>query len=64
MERSESIQAQLKNLKSDMDMLKVEDKLTHLDRLHDENVQRGDTKYQTLQKVCMGRVLVMPAILA
>ena len=52
MERSESIQTQLKNLRADMDSLKVEEKQTHLDKLHDEGIQRGDTKYQTLQKVC------------
>lgn len=50
-ERSDSIQNQLKNLKTDMDQLKVDEKQTALDRIHDENMQRGDTKYQTLQKV-------------
>ncbi|XP_067943468.1 merlin-like isoform X1 [Watersipora subatra] len=54
MEKSESIQNQLKNLKADMDILKVEEKQTVLDRLHDENLQRGDTKYQTLQKTSAG----------
>ena len=44
MERSESIQTQLKNLRADMDSLKVEEKQTHLDKLHDEGIQRGDTK--------------------
>lgn len=53
-EKSESIRNQLKNLKADMDVLKVEEKQTSLDRLHDENLQRGDTKYQTLQKTSAG----------
>lgn len=53
-EKSESIQTQLKNLKADMDILKVEEKQTTLDRLHDEQLQRGDTKYQTLQKTSAG----------
>lgn len=39
------------NLKSEMDILKIEEKQTQLDRLHEESIQRGDTKYQTLQKV-------------
>lgn len=51
MERSESIHTQLKSLRADMDSLKVEEKQSQNDKLHDEGIQRGDTKYQTLQKV-------------
>lgn len=51
LESSQSIQKQLLSLKSEMDILKIEDKQTQLDRLHEESMQRGDTKYQTLQKV-------------
>lgn len=54
LEKSKTLQEQLKELKSEIEVLKVEEKQTHLDRLHEENVQRGDTKYQTLRKVGVG----------
>jgi len=51
MEKSKNLQEQLKELKSEIEVLKVEEKQTHLDQLHKESVQRGQTKYETLRKV-------------
>ena len=51
MEKSKHLQEQLKELKSEIEVLKVEEKQTHLDRLHEEITDRGETKFKTLQKV-------------
>ena len=50
-EKSKNLQEQLKELKTEIEVMKVEDKRTDLDRFHDENVQRGDNKYSTLRQV-------------
>ena len=50
-EKSKNLQEQLKDLKTEIEVMKVEDKRTDLDRFHDENVQRGDNKYSTLRQV-------------
>ena len=54
MEKSKHLHKQLQELKSEIEVLKVEDKTTDLDKLHEENVKRGDNKYQTLQKIKAG----------
>ena len=51
MEKSKHLQDRLQELKSEIEVLKVEEKQTHLDRLHEENVQQGNNKYSTLKKV-------------
>ena len=51
MEKSKNLQEQLKDLKTEIEVLKVEEKQTDLDRLHEESIQRGETKYSTLRKV-------------
>ncbi len=51
MEKSKNLHQQLKDLKSEIEVLKVEEKQTHLDRLHDEKLESGDNKFITLQKV-------------
>ena len=51
-EKSKSLQEQLKELKTEIEVMKVEDKQTDLDRYHDESVQRGENKYSTLRQVC------------
>lgn len=50
-EKSRRLQERLKELKSEMEDLKVEAEVSDLDRLHDENLQRGENKYSTLQKI-------------
>ena len=54
LEKSRHLQEQLRDLKSEIQILKVEDKLTPLDRIHDENVNRGETKYSTLRRTRSG----------
>ena len=54
MEKSRHLQEQLRDLKSEIQVLKVEDKLTPFDRIHDENVNRGETKYSTLRRTRSG----------
>ncbi|CAG5135768.1 unnamed protein product, partial [Candidula unifasciata] len=49
--KSKTLQDQLKDLRSEIEVLKVEDRANTLDRLHDESIQRGDSKYSTLRKV-------------
>ena len=51
MEKSKNLHQQLKDLKSEIEVLKVEEKQTHLDRLHEEKLEAGDNKFITLQKV-------------
>ncbi len=51
MEKSKNLHQQLKDLKSEIEVLKVEEKQTHLDRLHEEKQESGDNKFITLQKV-------------
>lgn len=54
LEKSRHLQEQLRDLKSEIQVLKVEDKLTPLDRIYDENVNRGETKYSTLRRTRSG----------
>ncbi|CAK9253541.1 unnamed protein product, partial [Sphagnum jensenii] len=54
LEKSRHLQEQLRDLKSEIQVLKVEDKLTHFDRIHDENVNRGENKYSTLRRTRSG----------
>ncbi|ESO97541.1 hypothetical protein LOTGIDRAFT_103995 [Lottia gigantea] len=51
MEKSQHLQEQLKGLKSEIEVLKVEDKQTDFDRLHEESIERGENKYSTLSKI-------------
>lgn len=51
MEKSKNLHDQLKELKSEIEVLKVEDKQSLLDVLHEQNVNRGENKYSTLGKV-------------
>lgn len=53
LEKSKNLQEQLKELKSEIEVLKIEDKETLLDIMHNENVTHGQTKYSTLRKVCI-----------
>lgn len=44
------LQEQLRDLKSEIQILKVEEKLTPFDRIHDDNVDKGENKYSTLRR--------------
>ncbi|CAG2170059.1 unnamed protein product [Oppiella nova] len=54
LEKSRHLQEQLRDLKSEIQVLKVEDKLTPFDRIYDENVSKGETKYSTLRRTRSG----------
>lgn len=49
-EKSKHLQDHLRELKSEIEVLKKEDTESILDRLHEESVLRGETKYITLRQ--------------
>ena len=51
MEKSKHLQDRLRELKTEIDILKVEETDTDLDRLHEDGIQRGDSKYSTIREV-------------
>ena len=53
-EKSRHLSEQLQQLRNEIETLKVEDKTTNLDRQYLENIQRGENKYHTLQKIRNG----------
>ncbi|XP_073257289.1 merlin-like isoform X2 [Porites lutea] len=53
-ERNRNIQQQLRDLKSQMEGLKIDDRQTRWDYIHDENLRLGENKYSTLQKIQTG----------
>lgn len=55
-EKWRRLQNQLKEMRSELEVLKVEEKLTPLDRIYEENygVKIGQTKYSTLQRTKSG----------
>nr|KAG5694285.1 hypothetical protein BaRGS_032003 [Batillaria attramentaria] len=55
-EKSRHLQERLKELKSEIEDMKVDDEVSDLDRLHEESIQRGDNKYSTLQKYLGTRI--------
>ncbi|CAC5389003.1 merlin-like isoform X1 [Mytilus californianus] len=50
MEKSKHLQDQLRELKTEIEVLKVEENETDYDRLHEDGIQRGDSKYSTLRQ--------------
>lgn len=53
-EKSRILQEQLEALRHDIDELKVDDNTTPMDNLHREQLEQGNTKYSTIQKVKRG----------
>lgn len=51
LEKSKQVQEQLRDLRSEIEELKVGEKATELDNIHDEQVRMGENKYSTLRKV-------------
>lgn len=49
--KSKTLQDQLKDLKTEIEVLKVDDIVNPLDKFHEESIQRGDSKYSTLRKI-------------
>ncbi|KAF7987274.1 hypothetical protein HCN44_003036 [Aphidius gifuensis] len=53
-EKSKNLQEQLRDLRSEIQVLKVGEKQSELDQLHEEQVRLGENKYSTLKKVKSG----------
>jgi len=54
LEKSKIVQDQLRDLRTEIEELKVGEKATELDSIHDEQVRLGQNKYSTLRKVKSG----------
>ncbi|KAL0099400.1 hypothetical protein PUN28_020143 [Cardiocondyla obscurior] len=54
LEKSKHLQEQLRELRSEIEDLKVGEKQSELDQLHEEQVRLGENKYSTLKKVKSG----------
>jgi len=54
LEKSKHLQEQLRELRSEIEGLKVGEKQCELDQLHEEQVRLGENKYSTLKKVKSG----------
>ncbi|XP_050311046.1 merlin isoform X1 [Anthonomus grandis grandis] len=50
LEKSKHLQNQLRELRTEIAVLKVSDKASEYDQLHDEQVKLGENKYSTLKK--------------
>ncbi|XP_012279987.1 merlin isoform X2 [Orussus abietinus] len=53
-EKSKHLQEQLRELRSEIEVMKVGEKQCELDQLHDEQVRLGENKYSTLKRVKSG----------
>lgn len=53
LEKSKHLQDQLRDLRTEIEVLKVGEKQSELDALHNEQVRLGETKYSTLRKVTL-----------
>ena len=51
LEKSKHLQEQLKELRSEIEVLKVEEKQSHMDEIHDQNVLHGSSKYTSIGRV-------------
>lgn len=54
LEKSKHLKNQLRELRSEIEVLKVDEKQSELDQLHEDQVRMGETKYSTLKKVKSG----------
>ncbi|XP_043924393.1 merlin isoform X2 [Protopterus annectens] len=50
MEKSKHLQEQLNELKTEIEALKLKERETPLDIMHNENMERGNNKYSTIKK--------------
>ncbi|KAK1123456.1 hypothetical protein QLX08_003385 [Tetragonisca angustula] len=53
-EKSKHLQEQLRELRTEIEVMKVGEKQCELDQLHEEQVRLGENKYSTLKKVKSG----------
>jgi len=54
LEKSKHLQDQLHTFKSEIDELKLDEKVTELDKIHRQQKTEGENKYSTIQKVKRG----------
>jgi len=54
LEKSKHLQDQLKTFKSEIDNLKLDEKVSDLDKIHNQQRSEGENKYSTIQKVKRG----------
>ncbi|XP_055928365.1 merlin-like [Argiope bruennichi] len=54
LEKSKHLQEQLLELKTEIEVLKVEDNITSLDHIYEDNADRGENKYSTLRRTKSG----------
>lgn len=54
MEKSKQVQTQLQTLRSEIELLKIEDNQCVLDIISAEQIRAGETKYSTLKKLKSG----------
>lgn len=54
LEKSKHLQEQLLELKTEIEVLKVEDNITSLDHIYEDNADRGENKYSTLKRTKSG----------
>lgn len=59
LEKSKHLQDQLRDLKTEIEVLKVDEKQSELDMLHDEQVRLGENKYSTLKKVIILKLIFL-----
>lgn len=59
LEKSKHLQDQLRDLKTEIEVLKVDEKQSELDMLHDEQVRLGENKYSTLKKVIILKLVFL-----
>lgn len=59
MEKSKHLQEQLNELKTEIEALKLKERETALDILHNENASRGNSKHNTIKKVSDGSSLYL-----
>jgi len=52
LEKSKHLQEQLKELRSEIEVLKVDENKSQFDEIHDQNVLHGNGKYTTINRVC------------
>ncbi|KAK0098165.1 hypothetical protein PV327_001180 [Microctonus hyperodae] len=53
-EKSKHLQEQLRELRTEIEVMKVGEKQSELDQLHEEQIRLGENKYSTLKKVKSG----------
>ena len=60
LEKSKHLQDQLQTFKSEIDDLKLDEKVTELDKIHSQQRNEGENKYSTIQKVTKeGKILLL-----